>query len=56
MAVGGTGTIGGVAAKKTKDKESRKSGGSGSRSLTVGKLIETMNVHYYGTAKESKEN
>ncbi len=58
VAVGGTGSIGGVAAKKVKDKESHeKSGGSGSnRSLTVGKLIETMNVHYHGAAKESKES
>ncbi len=44
--------IAGVGAKKEKER----GGSGGSRSLTIGKLIENMTIHYNGTAKESKES
>ncbi|GEM55240.1 phage tail tape measure protein [Flavobacterium branchiophilum NBRC 15030 = ATCC 35035] len=47
-----TKSIAGVGAKDKKEG----SGGSGSRSITIGKLIENMNLHFNGTVKESKES
>lgn len=46
--------IAGVGAKEK--KEGGSGGGSGGRSLTIGKLIETMTLHFHGTVKESKES
>lgn len=46
--------IGGVGAKDK--KEGGSGGGSGSRSITIGKLIENMTLHFNGTVKESKES
>ena len=46
--------IAGVGAKDK--KESGSGGGSGSRSLTIGKLIETMHIHIGGTIAQSKES
>ena len=46
--------IAGVGAKEK--KEGGSGGGSGSRSLTIGKLIENMTLHFHGTVKESKES
>ncbi len=46
--------IAGVGAKDK--KEGGSGGGSGSRGLTIGKLIENMTLHFHGTVKESKES
>ncbi|UWY28801.1 phage tail tape measure protein [Flavobacterium sp. TR2] len=46
--------IAGVGAKDK--KEGGSGGGSGSRSINIGKLIENMTLHFHGTAKESKES
>ena len=46
--------IAGVGAKEK--KEGGAGGGSGSRSITIGKLIENMTLHFHGTVKESKES
>lgn len=46
--------IGGVGAKEK--KEAGSGGGSGSRSITIGKLIENMHIHIGGTIRESKES
>ncbi|MBF2708783.1 phage tail tape measure protein [Flavobacterium soyangense] len=45
----------GVGAKDKKDS-SGSGGSSGSRSLTIGKLIENMHIHVGGTIRESKES
>ena len=60
---GSTGTIGGVAAEKTKKKKGRKGSGDGEsdsgnkvRNLTVGKMVENLNIYTQkGTVGESKE-
>ena len=60
---GSTGTIGGVAAEKTKKKKARKGSGDGEsdggnkvRNLTVGKMVENLNIYTQkGTIGESKE-
>ena len=60
---GSTGTIGGVAAEKTKKKKARKGSGDGEsdggnkvRNLTVGKMVENLNIYTQkGTVGESKE-
>lgn len=60
---GSTGTIGGVAAEKTKKKKGRKDSGYGEsdsgnkvRNLTVGKMVENLNIYTQkGTVGESKE-
>lgn len=44
--------IAGVGAKEKKEGGS----GGGGRSITIGKLIENMTLHFHGTAKESKES
>ncbi|PDS26475.1 phage tail tape measure protein [Flavobacterium branchiophilum] len=46
--------ISGVGAKDK--KEGGSGGSSGSRSITIGKLIENMTLHFHGTVKESKES
>jgi TP901 family phage tail tape measure protein len=46
--------IAGVGAKEK--KESGSGGGSGARSLTIGKLVENVILHFHGTVKESKES
>lgn len=51
-AVAPTKPIAGVGAKEKREGGS----GSGSRSLTIGKLIENMTLHFHGTVKESKES
>jgi TP901 family phage tail tape measure protein len=53
-AVAPTKPIAGVGAKEK--REGGSGGGSGSRSLTIGKLIENMTLHFHGTVKESKES
>lgn len=45
--------ISGVGAK---DKKEGGSGGGGGRALTIGKLVETLNVHYHTGVKESASN
>ena len=60
---GSTGTIGGVAAEKTKKKKARKGSSDGEsdsgnkvRNLTVGKMVENLNIYTQkGTVGESKE-
>ncbi|ENA1803051.1 hypothetical protein ABF179_002476, partial [Flavobacterium psychrophilum] len=47
--------IGGVGAKDKKES-SGTGGGSGSRNITIGKLIENMHIHIGGTIRESKES
>lgn len=47
--------IGGVGAKDKKESGGS-SGGSGSRSLTIGKLVENMHIHIGGTISQSKES
>ncbi|HFG0566800.1 TPA: phage tail tape measure protein [Flavobacterium psychrophilum] len=50
-----TKSIGGVGAKDKKES-SGTGGGSGSRNITIGKLIENMHIHIGGTIRESKES
>lgn len=45
-----------IAGVGAKEKKEGGSGGSGSRSINIGKLIENMTLHFHGTAKESKES
>ena len=52
-AVPPTKPIAGVGAKEKKEGGS---GGSGSRSVTIGKLIENMNIYVSNSVKESKES
>ena len=47
--------IGGVGAKDKKESGGT-GGGSGSRNITIGKLIENMHIHIGGTIRESKES
>ena len=37
-------------------KEKKEGGSGGARSITIGKLIENMTLHFNGTVKESKES
>ena len=48
-----TAPIAGVGAK---DKKESGSGGGGGRALSIGKLVETLNVHYHTGVKESASN
>lgn len=50
-----TKNIGGVGAKDKKESNGG-SGGSGSRNITIGKLIENMHIHIGNSIKESKES
>ncbi len=45
-----------IAGVGAKEKKEGGTGGSGSRSITIGKLIENMTLHFHGTVKESKES
>ena len=45
-----------IAGVGAKEKKEGGSGGGSGRSITIGKLIENMTLHFHGTVKESKES
>lgn len=48
--------ISGVGAKDKKENSSSGGSGSGSRNITIGKLVENMNIYIGNSVKESKES